>query len=208
MAYHLPLSTDDVQGNRERFIAKCNLQDLTTVFMNQSHSDTAVIVEESGVYEADAIITGKKELALAVMVADCIPMFFYDPINEAIAAIHAGRVGTLNAIAKKTLNAMQTAYGTNSEDLLVYIGPSIGKCCYEVSTQIASVVKKGFGNEFVTKRNIDLKKINQIALLNEGVEAENIIMDSTCTKCYSEQFYSYRKDKEQSGRFIGVITLK
>lgn len=206
MAFHIPIDTQNVQNNRTSFIKKTNLSNKNVVFMNQTHSDTVVVANEAKVYDCDAFITDKQNIALAVMVADCIPIFYYDPVNEAYAAIHAGRVGTFKHIGLKTLQLMHKEYGTEAKDLIVYIGPSIGKCCYEVSKEMADIVKRSFGKEFVTNRNIDLKAINKNTLIDEGVVHENIIVDKTCTKCYSEQFYSYRQEKERSGRFIGIIS--
>ena len=88
--------------------------------------------------KGDASITNRPGLLLAIQTADCVPILLVDPKKRAIAAIHAGWRGTLARIAAKTIGKMQMHFGTNPRDLLAAIGPSIGPCCYEVGTEVAT----------------------------------------------------------------------
>lgn len=207
MAYHLPSSSLDVANNRKRFLQRCGLDSDNTVFMNQSHSSDVVVVDSYGIYNCDALVTDNKALNLAVLVADCIPLFIYDTQKEVIAAIHAGRVGTFNAIVKNCIKTMQSAYGCESKDLFCYMGPSIHQCCYEVSPQMCNIVTKSFSTECVHGQNIDLQGINRIELEKLGVPNSQISVDTHCTCCNNDQFYSYRADKESAGRMVGIISM-
>jgi len=176
--------------------------------MNQIHSNVVqVVTPNQTLYECDAIVTNKKNTPLMVMVADCIPILFYDEMKQVIAVAHAGRVGTLQNIAKNTISSMQENFHCVTKDIKVTLGPSIQKCCYEVSQSIADDTAKQFGLKFVENRNLDLQGINKKQLLEIGIKEENIFIDTTCTKCSNKPYYSYRNDKG-CGRFAGVIFLK
>ena len=111
-------------------------------------------------------------VALVVTIADCVPILLFDPIKKAIGAVHAGWRGTANAIVKRAICKMQEEFKTDTKNVLAFIGPSAGVCCYEVSEEVA--VK--FENKIVpynkTKIFIDLKKENASQLQQQGVVSE------------------------------------
>lgn len=207
MAYHIPLESNDVENNRLNFASKIGLNLHNIAFMNQTHSNKVQIASLKKFQNCDGLVSNDKNIALAVMVADCIPMFMYDKVNHVIAAVHAGRVGTFNNIAQESIEKMTKNYKSKVENIEVYMGPSIHKCCYEVSSEIVTIVKKSYTDEFVTNRNIDLQGINKKLLKDIGVLERSIHISDICTKCNGEHFYSYRVHKDKSGRFIGVIHL-
>ena len=115
--------------------------------MRQIHSDKIIIVDPAqhnfeNPPECDALITDKINIPLMVMVADCTPVLFFDPIKKVIAVAHAGRAGALKQIVPKTINKMSITYGTLAKNVLVVLGPSIGACCYEVGESIAKEVSE------------------------------------------------------------------
>lgn len=175
--------------------------------MEQIHSN--IVKNISNIHnpqKCDALITNKKDTPLMVMVADCIPILFYDNINKIIAVAHAGRAGTFENIAGDTIDKMMKDYNSYPNNIEVILGPSIQKCCYEVSQELATITSKNFGDDFVDKRNIDLQGINKKQLLEKGIKEENIDISDICTKCSNQPYFSYRKDSK-CGRFAGIIML-
>lgn len=207
LAFHVKDNPNNVLKNRENLAIKMKYKSEDLVYMNQIHTANVQIVDESSLQlidNCDAIITNKTNLPLMVMVADCIPILIYDEKKGVIAAIHAGRNSTFLKIAQITAQKMMDEFSCKASDLKVILGPSIQKCCYEVSNELLNIVKTSFGDEFCVGRNIDLQGINKKLLNDIGIQ--NIEISQLCTKCSNEEYYSYRKDKN-CGRFAGVIYL-
>ncbi len=207
LAYHVNDIKENVDKNREAVALKMNYKNEDLVYMNQVHGNSVQIVDENSpklIDNCDGLITKTKALPLMVMVADCIPILFFDEIQGVIAAVHAGRNSTFLKIAQITANKMMNELGCNANNIKVIMGPSIHECCYEVSEELVQIVKTSFGEKFCKGKNIDLHGIN-IKLLEE-VGIRHIQVSEICTKCSNEPFFSFRKDKH-TGRFAGIITL-
>ena len=207
LAYHVNDIKENVDKNREAVALKMDYKNEDLVYMNQVHGNSVQIVDENSpkfIDNCDGLITKAKGLPLMVMVADCIPILFFDEIQGVIAAVHAGRNSTFLKIAQITANKMMNELGCSANNIKVIMGPSIHECCYEVSEELAQIVKTSFGEKFCKGRNIDLHGIN-IKLLEE-VGIRHIQVSEICTKCSNEPFYSFRKDKH-TGRFAGIIKL-
>ena len=133
-------SRENVQENRRRFQSAAGAPDFPLITLKQFHSDVIHLFDSapSDPCRGDACITNRPGLLLAIQTADCVPILLVDPQKRAIAAIHAGWRGTLARIASKTIGKMQMHFATNPRDLLAAIGPSIGPCCYEVGTEVAT----------------------------------------------------------------------
>lgn len=210
MAYYTCNDSIKVDINRQNIAKKYRFSLDRLRYMNQVHTDNIIIVDNSSphlIKECDAMITNTKGLALMVLTADCIGVLFCDIEQNIIAVAHAGRNGTFMQISAKVIDKMKNAFNSNPKNIKVYLGPSIQKCCYEVDHATAEFVKNNFGEEFVSKRNIDLQAINKSQLIDSGVKQENIYIDYTCTKCSTKPYFSYRQDKN-CGRFVGVIMIK
>lgn len=208
LAYHVQDNKKNVENNREKLAEKYGYDNKKLIFMEQVHKDNIVIVDKNSenlIDSCDAIITNEKNLPLMVMVADCIPILMYDEQKGVIAAIHAGRNSTFLNIAQKTALKMIKKFECKEENIKVILGPSIQKCCYEVSEELANIVKKSFGEEFENNRYIDLQAINKKQLNDIGIK--NIEISSYCTKCSGEDYFSYRKSTN-TGRFAGIVVLK
>ena len=159
LAFHVEDNEINVIKNRKNLALKLgyNYEDL--VYMNQIHSANIIVVDENSpklVDNCDSIITRSKNLPLMVMVADCIPILFFDEIQGVIAAVHAGRNSTFLKIAQITANKMIKEFNCNVDNMKVIMGPSIHKCCYEVSDELVNIVKTSFGEKFCKGNNIDL----------------------------------------------------
>ena len=117
---------------RKALAKKYNFDIKKLQYMEQFHSNIVKIVNDINPNKCDALITNKTNTPLMVMVADCIPILFFDPIKKVIGVAHAGREGTFNNIIKNTIDKMIEAYNCEPKDIEVELGPSIQKCCYEV----------------------------------------------------------------------------
>ena len=197
----------NVDKNRQTVANIMEYKNEDLVYMNQVHGNNVQIVDINSpklIENCDGIITKEKNLPLMVMVADCIPILFFDEIQGVIAAVHAGRNSTFLKIAQITANKMINELGCNANNIKVIFGPSIHSCCYEVSDELLNIVKTSFGEKFCKGNNIDLHGIN-VKLLEE-VGIRHIRISEICTKCSNEPFYSFRKNP-QTGRFAGIISF-
>jgi YfiH family protein len=196
--------------NRTKFLVSLGIDPGILATGEQVHGDNVMFVEKPGRYSAtDALITENPNLALAVTVADCVPIFVADRTSNKIAVIHAGWRGTAKQITAKTIRLMCGKLNCNPQNIFAYIGPSASVCCYEVGREVAShfpdgVVKRASNAE---KFMLDLKLANYHQLLDQGLSQENIEVSEYCTVC-DTTFHSYRRDGTESGRMLGVIGIK
>jgi polyphenol oxidase len=168
--------------------------------LKQIHSGIVLLGEHIGCAgEGDALVTAREGVSVSVRTADCYPLLLADDRNRAVAAVHAGWRGTAARIAIRTLEEMHRLYGTEPADVFAAIGPGIGKCCYEVGTEVA----RQLGIEQAGR--IDLAAINRRQLLDAGVAEHRIDVLGGCTKCDAHLFHSYRRDQLAAGRMVSYI---
>lgn len=164
----------------------------------------------------DGLMTNERGVLLVTLHADCVPLYFLDTKNKAIALSHAGWRGTVNSMALKTLNKMSQAFGTKPENVLVGIGPSISYCCFEAGNEVRTefLEKLPFSAELIRpsknegKCYIDLKAVNKRILLKAGVPEKNIEVSEDCTKCLEDKFFSHRRMGEKRGSMAAFLELK
>jgi len=218
LALHTGEALDDIVANRQKIISELDLSKKAYfVVAEQTHGDhIAVITEtetrgwevlESAVEKSDALITDLPGVMLVIMTADCVPILLYDKKKKVVAAVHAGWKGTRSQIVYKTVQKMIDLFGSDPEDILAGIAPSIGKCCYEVSEDVA---KYFFEFPDTLKRTnekymLDLPAVNHYQLLKAGLSESNIELSGVCTACEVDSFFSYRKEQGCSGRFMSLI---
>lgn len=208
LAFHVKDLKDNVNKNRENLALKHGFDLENLIYMNQVHGNNVEIVDNNSIRlidNCDGLITKEKNLTLMVMVADCIPILFFDKVEGVIAAVHAGRNSTFLKIAQITGQKMINQLNCKPENIEVIMGPSIQKCCYEVNEELIKIVRNSFGKEFINNRLIDLQGINRMLLNN--INITNISIYNNCTKCSGKEYYSYRVSKN-CGRFAGIITIK
>ena len=244
-----PASPERMELARESYQKLCRCMgsnDVHIVQANQNHTDIIKIVQtkinvdepdfsltEKGI--EDGLITNKKNLALATTNADCILLLFFDPVKRVIANTHSGWRGTLQRISIKTVQKMVKEFGSNPQDIICCICPSIRKCHFEVSKDVKDMFEKEFYDlenvtfidiekenqektiqltDFIeekienTKWNIDTVLINKILLQREGLNPENIIDSGICSVCHSDVIHSYRIEKKNYNTETAVIELK
>ncbi|MFN8382920.1 MAG: peptidoglycan editing factor PgeF [Anaerolineales bacterium] len=161
---------------------------------------------------ADILLTDNPEVSLFMRFADCVPLLFHDPKKHVIGISHAGWMGTVKGVGKTTVEAMQTRYGCNPEDIIVGIGPSIGVDHYEVGEDVVSQFREKYGADterIIQSRTgstyLDLWTANLIQLQNVGVE--QVQVSGVCTACHLDDWFSHRAEKGKTGRFGALMAL-
>jgi len=229
---------ENVLENRRRFQSALGAADFKLISLKQIHSDVIHLFDTppAETCQGDASATNRPDLLLSVQTADCVPILLVDPKKRAVAAVHAGWRGTLQRIVVKAIGHMQMQFKTKPADLLAAIGPSIGGCCYEVGTEVATQFLSQFAeapewfDEFRTgdepnpiqwlnmmptghqppPKNVllDLKKANRAQLLDAGLRSENIFVSDLCAACRRDLLFSYRKEGAVSGRLMCVVGIR
>lgn len=175
--------------------------------VKQEHSDNIYIVrhqQETNLIPADGIITNISRVALCISVADCVPVFIFDKSKHVLGVIHAGREGTRKKIVQKALLKCIQEFGSNKNDIVALIGPSIGPCCYHLPDDL---LHQCFEEGLVTtdRKTLDLWKSNEKQLIEYGIEENNLFISGECT-CCNDNYFSYRRgDKKLRNYAIGMI---
>lgn len=166
--------------------------------------------------DVDGMVTNVPGLTLATFYADCVPLYFYDPVHRAIGLSHSGWRGTVGKIGKVTVETMARVYGTKPEDVLAAIGPSICQECYEVSADVIEQFRGGFEEKdwndlFYAKENgkyqLNLWKANEKIFLEAGILPEHISLSNLCTCCNPKFLFSHRASHGKRGNlaaFLGI----
>lgn len=200
LALHVGDDPQRVLENRSALASRLGIDSSSLRWMNQVHGN-AVVMATSQPPVADGIISLSSGEALAVLVADCVPLLLSDDQAGVIAAVHVGRRGLVNGVA---LNAVKLMQEQGAIQITGLMGPAICGACYEVPlamqeevAQIAPAAKS------ITREGtpgLDIRAGLAEQLLKVGVRVES---DSRCTR-ESDQLFSYRRNP-QCGRFVGVI---
>lgn len=158
----------------------------------------------------DGIVTDLPCVPLMCYSADCVPTLLYDPVRKMIGAVHGGWRGTSENIVAKAVDVM-CEHGSRAEDIIAFIGPAIGMCCYEVSEVVGQVFWVEHAENMQKKPDgkymLDLKNITKCQLTGAGLKEENIENCDICTSCNNDMFFSHRKQKGKSGLLGGFIQI-
>ncbi len=165
----------------------------------------------------DALVTDVPGIPMYTSYADCVPLIFYDPVHKVAAMAHSGWRGTVAKIGKKTVEYMQSEYGSNPADIIAAIGPSICRSCYEVSEDVAMAVRAIFPQETAEelmddkgngKYQLDLWKTNEKILHKAGILEEHLDVTDLCTCCNSDKLFSHRASHGKRGNLGCFIYIK
>lgn len=181
---------------------------------NPGDYSAAIIIPDT-----DGTITNRKNVLLTTVHADCLAVFCYDPVKEAIGLCHAGWRGTCAGIAMEMVEKMEEEYGCVPEDLQIYIGPGISQCCFEAGMEVAEAFAENwtFAEDYITrtpedmvngKCHIDIKGINQEQLELMGIPTDQIRVSEHCTCCEPQLFCSYRREGGTYMRMGGGLCMK
>lgn len=170
--------------------------------------------------EADALVSNRADLAIAIRTADCVPLLLADAATGAVAAVHAGWRGTAAGIVGAALDAMTLEFGTRPADIIAAIGPSIGACCYEVGSELVDAfAAAGHSRDLVDRwfltapsrsgpLHLDLPSANRDQLILAGVPEECVYRSELCTAMHLDILTSYRVEKQLAGRMAAVIRAR
>jgi hypothetical protein len=170
--------------------------------------------DEVGWPAADILMTDDPTAALAIQVADCVPLLLADPLTGAVAAVHAGWRGTAAGAAIAAVEALGREFGVRPTQLVVAMGPGIGPCCYAVGDELVGAYRDGgFGRHidrwFIRDDagglKLDVWAANRDQLIASGVPAASIHAANLCTADRPDLFASYRRDGPGTGRIAAVI---
>jgi len=155
---------------------------------------------------ADAVVTDRPKNYLVIQVADCQSVLMYEPVRRVVANVHSGWRGSIQNIIGCTVDAMKQCCGCNPYDILAGIGPSLGPCCAEFINYETEIPKEFWGYKDPDD-HFDFWAISSDQLMKAGVRERNIESSQMCTRCRTEEFFSFRAEKT-TGRFASVIGLK
>ena len=192
-------------NNLTMVVSKVKFEVENTASCIQTHSNHVQYIDKPGIYkDTDGLITNiKNNIYLTIQTADCVPIFIIDNRKEMIGLVHSGWKGTSQGIILSAISIFSD-YGSNLNDVQVYLGPFIKSCCYEIKNDVAQF----FDDKFIICDNnklflcLDLKIKSD--LLNVGVQNSNIFISDICTY-ENKKFCSYRRDQDTAGRMYSII---
>ena len=166
--------------------------------------------------DVDGLITNEPGIVLSTFYADCVPLYFVDPVHRAIGLSHSGWRGTVNKMGQVTIEAMKREFGSRAADLYCAIGPSICQDCYEISRDVAEEFMKAFPehvNDILLQKSeekfqLDLWKANEIVMLESGVLPEHLAVTNICTCCNPTELFSHRASKGKRGNLAAFLMIK
>lgn len=224
VGYTAPRDGADAWEMRQRWAMAMGVDPSDLVRVRQVHGNVVRIATEQdtqrgthpGAREApiaDSIITCEANVALMTLHADCLAMLLVDPVNRSVGAVHAGWRSTVLDITGETVRAMSSAFGTQPDDLVAFVGPSIGAEQYEVGDEVVEAWRSLPHALETAYRKIggtwrfDLKAANAWQLTRAGLRAEKIEVSSVCTATDTERWFSHRAQGALTGRFAAVISI-
>ena len=175
------------------------------------------IVKERDYQDVDGLITDIPGITLVTFYADCVPLYFVDPVHRAVGLSHSGWRGTVHRMGKATLEAMNREYGTEPADVIACIGPSICQDCFEVGPEVAAEFADGFAEQYHNdlfyqkpdgKYQVDLWRANQIVLREAGIQANQIQTTDICTRCNPSHLFSHRIMGTERGNLAAFLVLR
>lgn len=211
-------ATQGALESRKKFFSAIDIDYRDLICAKQVHGKNVTYVTEinkgsgaldydSSVSDTDGFLTDKRSVPVAILTADCLSVFIYDPKKPAIGILHAGWRSTEKNICAEGVRGMQERFGSRPEDLLVGFGSSIRSCCCQMEKDFKSNFPFGLINRD-SHIYMDIALINEKQLIGCGVKKENIFDPKLCTFSENKDFFSFRKEAGAAGRMISVIMLK
>lgn len=188
-------------ANRKKFLNSLEISTGSVITSMLEHSNNIAMIgkNDSGktITNVDGLITTESGVFMSLTVADCLPIFLYDPDKKVIALIHAGWRGLENNILANVINKVQETYTSKLSSIIAGIGPHIGVCHYEIKNDVLEKFKI-YPEAIINSGDryfLDIGLIAKIQLSNLGINPENIEINSECTFELSNKYFSYRRDK-------------
>lgn len=216
-----------VKENYRRMAKALGIEEAAFTFSQQTHTTNVRVVTKADrgkglvrqldYTDVDGLITNEPGICLTTFYADCVPLFFVDPVKRVIGLSHSGWRGTVNRMGKVTVEKMAGVYGSKPEDIYAAIGPSICQDCYEVSEDVIEEFRESFAEEywnelFYVKENgkyqLDLWKANEVVLRESGILREHLEATALCTCCNPDVLFSHRASCGKRGNLAAFLMLQ
>jgi YfiH family protein len=199
------------QSKRGEFLRELGLFPENLVMVKQVHGSTIVVAERPDPamldMPADGLITRVPGLVLGIRTADCVPVFFWDPVRKVAGIAHGGWKGVRDGIVNQMLKIFEKRCGSKMGDLRIAIGPSIRKCCYEVGKEFLGFFPGFYRAKDAAKGNLDLVGVIKSRLLKRGISESHLYDTGLCTVCENKKFFSYRVENQTPERILSVISI-
>ncbi len=195
-----------IVSNRKKFFKKIGITPeavVTVGSLHKNHVQTVSIGDAGRVLgNVDGLLTQAKDLYLTLTVADCLPVYLFDPENKVVGLLHCGWRGIVSNILEGGISNMVKEFGSLPQNILVGIGPGIAKCHFEVGKDVAEKLDS-------SEKFVDLKRIVKERLLTLGLDEGNMETSPDCTFCLVDKYFSFRRDKPQTPQtMVAVIGMK
>lgn len=216
-----------VRENFHRIAESIGFSEKDLVFSMQTHTANVRRVGREdcgrglerpvGYCDVDGLVTNEPGVVLATFYADCVPLFFVDPVHHCIGLSHSGWRGTVGKIGKATVETMAREFGSKPGDLLAAVGPSICQECYEVSEEVIGLFRENFAEKlwpklFYRKDNgryqLNLWEANRLIFQEAGILPQHITVTDICTACNPELLFSHRASGGKRGNLAGFLEIK
>lgn len=214
-------SPEAVEENRRRIASAIGVKPEDMTYTHQTHTTNVAVVKEEDrgarFMETDGMVTNVPGICLVTFYADCVPLFFVDPVHRAIGLSHSGWRGTVGRIGKVTVEKMTENYGTDPKDVIAAVGPSICQDCYEVSEDVICRFRENFPEEcwpdlFYNKGDgkyqLNLWKANEYVFAEADIRREHTAVTNVCTHCNPDILFSHRTTGEKRGNLSAFLALK
>ena len=206
---NLSLSVGDDEGaiKRNRSLVSMCMDKGELVFTRQTHDADVIVVSKSNSFPfvGDALVSDLENRMLVIKIADCQSVLMYDPVRNVVANVHSGWRGSIKNIIGGTIEVMKERFGCRPSDIFAGISPSLGPCCAEFINYEREIPEQ-FWKYKDSANHFDFWRISMDQLCGAGVMPGNIYSSGICTKCNTDLFFSYRREKT-TGRFAAVIGL-
>ncbi|WAA10645.1 peptidoglycan editing factor PgeF [Fervidibacillus albus] len=222
--FHVGDQREVVKQNRQALAEKLRFPLDRWIFAEQTHGRNVRYVDfedrgkgakmyDTSLPNTDGLYTDQQGILLALVFADCVPIYFFSPVDQKVGIVHAGWRGTVNKVAIQLVKKW-VREGTAIETIQVAIGPSICNRCYFVDNKVIDQVdslqlrEKVYEEKTKGQFALDLKKVNELLLREFGIPKDKIRITNYCTSCHSHLFFSHRKDQGKTGRMVGFIGIR
>jgi hypothetical protein len=219
-------SLENVKENYRRIAKAIGIDWQKIIVSFQTHTTNVMVVREEdagkgitkerGYDDIDGFITDVPGIPLVTLYADCVPLYFLDPVKKVIGLSHSGWKGTVARMGAVTIQKMQEVYGCCPENIIACVGPSICADCYEVGEDVAEQFQKNFSEKQLSqilfhkpdgKYQLDLWKANTFILADAGIREEHMAVTNVCTCCNETLLFSHRATKGKRGNLAAFLSL-
>ena len=205
-------SADIFRRNEKDFLTKEGIKDSKIYELKQVHGNKVLNSENitgNATFVADALVTNESNKVLTITVADCYPIYLFDPTRKIVAIAHAGWRGITKDILCNVIDYFVLKFSSDPQDILVGIGPGLGKCHFEVKEDVLDNFT-AYPEEIEHKNGkifVDLSAILEKKMLERGLKRENIEFSGLCTYCENGKFFSRRRDKNSDEVMMAYIGM-